>query len=136
MFWGIKNFLVIKIKLELSVHTCRKNKQTYYFTERHVVKCDIKLYASNENQEQRDDKKKQYNPYYITSVAPNIVHCGGNFVSELILSNEENNDVRIFISSDTVCSPDFNKPTKWKFLLQRLQKRVRRLTQPNFLRYS
>lgn len=77
-----------------------------------ILQSDIKLYASNENQEQRDDKNKQYNPYYITSVAPNIVHCGGEFISEVILSNDENNDVRIFISSDTVCSPDFNKPTK------------------------
>lgn len=86
-------------------HVARTKKLT-------ILQSDIKLYASNESQEQRDDKNKQYNPYYITSVAPNIVHCRGNFVSELILSNEKNNDVRIFISSDTVYASDFNKPTK------------------------
>lgn len=74
IFWEIENILVIKIKLELSVQTCRKNKKLMI-----LLQSEIKLYASNENI-LRDDKNKQYNPYYITSVAPNIVHCGGNLL--------------------------------------------------------
>lgn len=47
-----------------------------------ILQSDIKFYASNENLF-RDDKNKQYNPYYITSVAPNIVHCGENLFQNL-----------------------------------------------------
>lgn len=70
IFWEIKNILVIKIKLEFICSNMSQEQQNYYFT---------KFYASNENV-LRDDKNKQYNPYYVTSVAPNIVHCRGKLL--------------------------------------------------------